>query len=165
MVSFMEVAGARPVALITARAEVEQMGRKALKDNVFTCSWNMPLSFNPALYAISVGKQRFSYRLIKSSQVFAVNFIPAALKKAAVYCGTQSGEFIDKFKEAKLKTEEAEKIECFRLKEAVAFLECEVVNEIEAGDHVLFVGRVVNSNINADKKRLYHITGDKFEVI
>ena len=115
MVSFMEVAGARPVALITTRADVDVLGKKTSKDNVFTCSWNMPLSFNPALYAIAVGKQRFSYRLIKSSQLFVVNFIPATLKKEAVYCGTQSGEFIDKFKEAKLKTEEAENIECLRL--------------------------------------------------
>lgn len=165
MPNVMEVVGARPIVLVTSRAEADIMGKKTLKDNVFTCSWNMPLSFSPVLYGISVSKQRFSYQLIKDSGVFVANFMPATLKKAIVYCGTNSGKFIDKFKEAKLKTEEAEKVECLRLKDAVAFLECEVVNEIEAGDHVLFVGKVVNSKINADKKRLYHVTGDKFEVI
>lgn len=165
MTGIMEVVGARPITLVTTRAEIEVMGKKTLKNNVFTCSWNMPLSFNPSLYTISVGKQRFSYRLLKESRVFVANFMPAAMKKEIIYCGTHSGEYEDKLEKAKLATEEAEKVECFRLKDAVAFLECEIINEIETGDHILFVGRVVNSKINNQKKRLYHITGDKFEVI
>ena len=152
----------KPVILVTSRATVDILGRETIKDNVMTLTWHMPCSFNPGLYAISIGKQRFSLKLIKESRAFVVNFIPASFKDKAEYCGNYSGEHIDKFDKAKLAKEECDTIDCCRLSEAIAYIECEVVNEIEAGDHIIFIGKVLNSMIKDHNKCLYHLQGDKY---
>lgn len=157
-----EITGPRQVILVTSRAETEIMGKKQEKDNIFALSWHMPLSFEPELYAISAGKKRFSTKLIKQSGVFCVNFMPYSFEKEVLFCGRNSGEHIDKFKESGLEKESCEKIDCARIKQASAFLECEVADEIEAGDHIIFVGRVVKSALLNDKKRVFQLSGNQF---
>jgi len=152
----------RQTVLITSREEMTILGKEQAKDNVFTIDWHMPTSFKPLLYAISVGKSRFTCEMIKKSKVFVVNFIPLSLKKEALFCGRHSGEHIDKFRETGLTKEEADSIDCPRIKEAAAYLECEVINEIETGDHVIFIGKAVNSGHKRDEKRLFHLTKDGF---
>lgn len=162
MVYISELVGARQVVLITSRAEAEILGKKVTKDNVMAADWHSPLSFEPLLYGIVIGKKRYSLGLIKRSKVFCVNFIPYKMREKAVLCGSYSGEHLDKFAKFDLEKAECDRIDCARLKNAAAWLECEVVNELETGDHVLFVGKVVNSGMQETGKRLYHITGGKF---
>jgi flavin reductase (DIM6/NTAB) family NADH-FMN oxidoreductase RutF len=120
----------------------------------------MPVSFNPKLYAIAVGKTRFSCEMIKKSKAFVVNFIPFELKKEVLVCGTKSGMHVDKFKEAKLTKEEASSVDCPMIKEALGYMECEVVDEIEAGDHIIFIGKILNSDVKKEGERLMQKAGD-----
>ena len=130
------------------------------KDNVMTLSWHSPVSFTPELYAIMVGKQRFSYGLIKQSKCFCVNFISKEDKGLALIAGRKSGKEHNKFSE--IEKEECESIDCPRLKKAMAFLECKLVKEVEAGDHVIFIGEVVNKKILEKGGRLFQVEGDTF---
>ena len=130
------------------------------KDNVLTLSWHSPASFNPELYTIYVAKERFSYNLIKQSKCFCVNFISKDMDKEALLAGRKSGRDIEKFET--IEKEECEKISCPRLKKALAFLECEVIDEFEAGDHVIFVGKVVNKKLLKKDKRLFQLEGNTF---
>jgi len=159
----------RQVVLITSKAEAEVMGKRSIRDDVMAASWHTPLSFSPQMYAVVVGKERFTYKLIKKSRVFCVNFIPYSMEKTAVFAGSNSGEHMDKFKEGGIIFEECEKIECIRLKDCLAFLECEVENEVEAGDHVIFIGRVVNSGVKKkSNERLFQLLqpgGRKFGTV
>jgi len=149
-----ELTDPRQVILVTSREEMDIFGKKEVKDNIITIAWHMPVSFEPNLYAISVGKTRFSKEVISKSKAFVVNFVPFTLKKEALIVGTKSGMHIDKFKEAKLGKEECQNVDCPRVKEALAYIECEVVNEIDAGDHIIFIGKVLNSEIKKKGKRL-----------
>lgn len=132
------------------------------KDNVMTLDWHTPLSFEPMIYAVSIAKVRYSLELIRSSKVFVVNFMSKDFEKEVLYCGRTSGKNIDKFKETGLEKEEAETIDCPRIKQALGFLECKVEKEIEAGDHVLFVAKVTHAELKERKKRLFHLFEDKF---
>jgi len=89
--------------------------------------------------------------------MFVINYIPYEMKNAVIICSTRSGRNIDKFKEAKLEKEEAEKINCCRLKDALAFVECKVVNEAEAGYHIIFIGKVVSIRFKKKGKRLFQL--------
>lgn len=132
------------------------------KDNIITLDWHTPLSFYPMMYAISVGKTRYSLGLIQKSKVFVVNFMSKDYEKEVLFCGRHSGRDYDKFSETGLTKEEAEKIDCPRIKEALGFLECKVVKEVEVGDHILFIAEVVNSDLKKKGKRLFHLWGDRF---
>ncbi len=152
----------RQVILVTARGNANVLGRDVHKDNIITIAWHMPLSFNPEMYGVCVGKTRFSYKLIHESKVFAVNFISHELKEDALFCGRASGETTDKFEKTSLTKQECESIDCCKIAEASAVLECELVEEIETGDHVIFVGKVLNQDKRDDRKRLFHLGGDEF---
>lgn len=155
-----ELTDPRQVILVTSREEMDIIGKKQIKDNIITIAWHMPASFNPRLYAISVGKTRFSAQVISKSKAFVVNFIPFSLKDKALIVGTKSGTHIDKFSEAGLTKEDSESIDCPRVKEALAYIECEVINEVDAGDHTIYIGKVVNSHIKKGGKRLLQMAGD-----
>ena len=125
--------------------------------------WHMPVSFEPKMYAISIAKTRFSLQLIRESKLFCVNFIPNELEEAVKYIGKHSGEHIDKFTNSGLTMKDCNSIHCVCIKEACAYIECEVLEEIEAGDHIVFIGKVVHYTENDNKLRLFHKTmGDKF---
>lgn len=132
------------------------------KDNIITLDWHLPLSFAPMIYGISVGKTRYSLKLIEQSGVFTVNYMNPDYEKSVLCCGRNSGKNIDKFSHCALTKIEANKIDCPRLKEATAFLECVLINKLEIGDHVLFIAKVVNTGKNSDNKRIFHVKEDEF---
>ncbi|PIP17794.1 MAG: hypothetical protein COX43_02315 [Parcubacteria group bacterium CG23_combo_of_CG06-09_8_20_14_all_35_9] len=132
------------------------------KDNVMTLDWHTPLSFKPMMYAVSVGKTRFSLNLVQESKVFVVNFMSKDFEKEVLFCGRQTGKNLDKFKECAFEKEEAKTIDCPIIKQALGYLECKVEKEIEVGDHILFIAKVTHSEIREYGKRLFHLFSDKF---
>ena len=148
--------------LISSRAHLKNRFSEhtEIKDNIITLGWHMKTSHNPFLYAISVGKTRYSLSLIRKSKVFVVNFMPIELKDKVVFCGKTSGETIDKFQASGLHKEDAESVDCPRIMEALGYLECEVVNEVETGDHILFIGKVIKSILKREGKRIFQTDDD-----
>jgi flavin reductase (DIM6/NTAB) family NADH-FMN oxidoreductase RutF len=156
-----EEANPRQVICVTTRAEMEILGKKQIKDNIFTLAWHAPISFDPKLYGIIVGKERYSFELIEKSKCFVVNFIPKEWSEQALFVGKHSGKHIDKFEKTGLEKIDAETIDCCRLKDCAGFLECEVIYQIELGDHVLFVGKVLKSS-STKQQRLFYLGNNEF---
>jgi flavin reductase (DIM6/NTAB) family NADH-FMN oxidoreductase RutF len=132
------------------------------RDNIMTLDWHTPLSFEPMMYAVSIGKTRFSLNLVRASKVFVVNFMSKNFEKEILFCGRHSGKTINKFKETNFEKEEAETIDCPRIKQALGYLECKVLKEVEVGDHILFIARVTKADLKQKARRLFHLFADKF---
>lgn len=141
-----EISDPRHTVLVTCRDKG--------KDNVITLSWHSPVSFSPELYCIMVAFPRFSHDLIKKSKVFCVNFMSIDDEEKVMFCGTKSGKDTDKFEEVAFGKEKCRKIDCPRIKEALGYIECKVVNAVKAGDHTIFIGEVVNSELKREGKRI-----------
>ncbi|MBI4336053.1 MAG: flavin reductase family protein [Candidatus Omnitrophica bacterium] len=141
------------------------------RNNIITLAWSMPLSHNPALMAVSVTKKRFSYGLIEKSGEFAVNVPGIGLFKEMIYCGTNSGRDVNKFKETKLTPVKANKLTHAPLiKECIGHLECRLNFKKEVGDHVLIIGEILHASAEnelfdvkwrVDKTKLIYHLGDK----
>lgn len=127
--------------------------------NIITLGMYMPISINPPLITIGVSSKRFSHHLIMETGEFVVNIPPKRLAKTTDLCGTISGRETDKFKETKLTSISAEKVQPPLIKECMAHLECKVVATYEIGDHTLFVGEIVHATVNSN---LYK---DSFDVL
>ncbi len=149
-----ELHGPRQVVLVSCR--------HGGKDGIIAVAWHMPTSFRPPLYAVSIGKPRFSHGMIKDSGAFCVNFISDDQKDMMLRCGTTSGRKVDKFAEFKIGKEECAKIDCPKIKGAIGFAECRVVGSVETGDHTIFIGEVLKSGLKGGGKRIYHIEGSRF---
>lgn len=128
------------------------------KANIIALGWCMPTSFEPPMMAISVGKTRYSHKLISECREFVVAFPSEEMAKEVLYCGTHSGRDVDKFKESGLVAVPAKKVRPPLIEGCVANFECKVVGEIETGDHTIFAGEVVAAHVSEEKKgRLYNL--------
>ncbi len=110
------------------------------KDYGMTIAWCMKVSKEPALIVVSIGKNRREYNKIKESEMFAVNILGSEHIELGRHFGLGSGENVDNFKDV-----EFERLETGSpvLKDCVGALDCELVKEVDVGDHVLFVGKVI----------------------
>ena len=151
----------RETVVVCTRGKFNQMGVEKEKDNICAVDWHMPVS--PEHFAISLSKSSLSYELINNSRVFVVNFVPYSFASKVVKIGYVSGKTHNKFNDFEIRKEEADGVECSYLREAVAYLSCHVSNEIEIGDYVIFVGKVVSfREFVKGAKRLFHLREDKF---
>ncbi|MBI4146017.1 flavin reductase family protein [Candidatus Woesearchaeota archaeon] len=153
----------RQVVLVSCRGNVQIMNRMMERDEVLPLSWHSPSASHPPMYSIFVQKNLGGAEMIKESGVFVVNFVPFRVVEHARKAMSVSGEYVDKLEAIGLHELPCEKlVDCFRLKEALGWLECEVVEHKEVGDHVLFLGKVVHSFMGVDDKRPFHVDGDEF---
>ncbi len=141
------------VVLITSKS--------GAKENVMAAAWCFPISMEPPLFGVSISRKRFSHGLISNGRAFAINLVDAKMKEKAIAAGRSSGKERDKFAEFSIAREYG-KLGLPLLKDSPASIECKLVNEIELGDHVLFVGEAVNIVERRKAKGLYHAGGDDF---
>jgi flavin reductase (DIM6/NTAB) family NADH-FMN oxidoreductase RutF len=128
------------------------------KFNPITLGWTMIVSGNPPMMAIAVAKTHYSVEAITHSECFTIAFPSSEMVDAALFFGSKSGRNIDKFAEFDCETAPAKEIDSLVLSDAVANFECTLESQIPAGDHFIFVGKIVCSHINAEpKKRLYTV--------
>lgn len=146
----------RQVVLLTARHEGAE--------NVWPIDWHVPLSIDPQLYGISLSKGGFGAGLIRDSRQFIVHFVPRSWEETIFFCGSTSGRDVDKFAEAGLVREEASTVDAPRLAQALGFLECQVEQVFDVGDHTFFVGRVTHAEDRSDAARLHHLDSSLSEI-
>ncbi len=110
------------------------------------------------MMAIAVASKHYSIETIRHSKSFTIVYPSSEMSDAALFFGSRSGRDVDKFAEFDCTTEPAKAIDSVLLADAVANFECTLESETEAGDHIIFVGKVVSSHVNTEtKKRLYTI--------
>ena len=127
------------------------------KPNGMTASWFFQTSFEPPMVAVAIGKDRFTYSLIKDSKEFVIAIPNKKLIKTALIFGHTSGKDTDKFEKSGVKTAKAKCIRSPLIAEATLNYECKVVNMIDTGDHSIFIGEVVASWINENEKVLMNM--------
>jgi flavin reductase (DIM6/NTAB) family NADH-FMN oxidoreductase RutF len=128
------------------------------KANPVTLGWTMIASGKPPMMAIAVASRHYSIETIRHSKSFVIAFPSSQMADEALFFGSRSGRDFDKLANCDCKTESAKVIDSVLLSDAVANFECELESETTAGDHIIFVGRIVASHINTEpKKRLYTV--------
>lgn len=138
------------------------------KPNIITVGWTMFCSGTPPMVAIAIGKTRYSHDSILKSGCFGYAFPDAKLKQAMLYCGSQSGRNVDKFKETGLTAQPAKVIRAPLIAECPVNFECEVVHAYDSGSHTIFVGKLVaawQADTNAIPPRLYNLGAGEFQAL
>jgi flavin reductase (DIM6/NTAB) family NADH-FMN oxidoreductase RutF len=132
------------------------------RPNMIALGWNMPTSNNPPMAAISVNHRSLSHRLIREGKEFVLVFPSRDMENAVMYCGTNSGREVDKFKETGLTPLKARYVKPPLVKEAVVNMECRVVGELLTGDHTLFIGEILTAYVSEEPNEvLFNLGPDK----
>ena len=126
------------------------------KANPITLGWTMFASGNPPMMAIAVASGHYSVAALEHSKCFTIAYPSADMAKDALFFGTHSGRDRDKLTESGCRTEPAALIDSLLLSDAVANFECVEESRLPAGDHIIYVGRVVAAHVNTEPaQRLY----------
>ncbi len=120
------------------------------KPNVMTADWVVPLSFEPPLLGVSISKKRHTYSVIKRVWEFVISVPKVEMLEDVWTAGTKSGRNVNKFEVTSLRTKPSMKVSVPSLEGCVANIECVVEREVETGDHVLFVGRILHVDASSE---------------
>ncbi len=105
-------------------------------------SWHTPIDDERGLLCVVVYKGNYTYELIRKYGEFTLNFLSIDRLDTIWFCGTRSGRKIDKVSMLKLKLEPSIKIKTRHIADALAYIECKVVKEIDMGDSALIIAKV-----------------------
>lgn len=123
------------VCLVTARDEQGEC--------VATCAWVNPLSHEPSLIGVGLRPGGRTARAIEEGGCFCANVLPAGARGLALACGKKGAGQPERFDAAGLEAAPCERVGAVRIGQASAWIECELVESRDYGDHRLFVGRTL----------------------
>lgn len=127
------------------------------KPSGMIAGWNMKCSINPPLFAVALSKDGYTHKLIQQSKEFVIAIPNMELEDEVKFFGSTHGNRVDKFGESGIETIKAERVRSPLIKNATLNYECILEKEIEAGDHIIFIGKVVAWHHNPGKKVLFNM--------
>lgn len=140
-------AWASGVTIVTAQLGAERMG--------MTVSAFSSVSLSPPLVLVCADKASNTHALIRRSRAFTVNVLSS--EQSAL-----SNLFADKKREA-IRFEGLDcalgATGCPRLPGALAALDCSVRDEIDSGDHVVYIAEVDAASLDAGREPLVYFRG------
>lgn len=127
------------------------------KSSGMIAGWNMKCSMEPPLFAVSLSKKGYTHKLIQESKEFVIAVPNKELEEAFLLFGSTHGNDVDKFAESEIETTKAEFVKSPLIKNATINFECELFKEVDSGDHIIFIGKILASYVNKDKKVLLNM--------
>ena len=132
-------------------------------------SWIFPLSFNPPLIGVGVGKNKQSHKNAEKIGEFVICIISPGFGQEAINCEKLHKPGDNLWEKNNLHVQNSKKVQVPRIKESNAILECKTKKIIDyEGDHIILVGEVVcaQTQDNIDQvDPLLHVSGEKFRKI
>ena len=107
----------------------------------------------PPKIAVSINKSNLTYDFIKKSEVFAISVLSEEVPMKFIgLFGFKSGRDIDKFKDIKYKIgiTGAPVV----LENSISYFECKLEGSLDAGTHVIFIGKVVDARMISESAPL-----------
>lgn len=122
------------VALVTASFEGKQ--------NIMAAGWHSYISYEPPIYGVAIGRQRYTYNLVKKAGNFAINFLPYEKATFIQQTGGWTGADLNKFKHGEMEYEQGITVSAPILRDAYVAYECQTIDRNTYGDHDWFVGEI-----------------------
>jgi flavin reductase (DIM6/NTAB) family NADH-FMN oxidoreductase RutF len=110
--------------------------------NAMTANWLTQVSFNPEMVALAVEKDSYTRKLIGEGAVFSVSILKTGQKDIAQHFIKHQNRKGNKIGDYTFLTR---KTGAPILENCSAYLDCRVVETRPAGDHVIFIGEVIDS--------------------
>ena len=165
---FYEILSPRCTVLIST---VDRKGRA----NAAPFSFVTPVSSNPPLVLFAATPARHTLTNVRETGDFVLNIVPEKLLDQLLICARAFPRGINEIKEAGLTERKSREVKPPSIEECVAWIECQLEFEKEAGDHILVVGKVVHAECRDDfikqgefdvskAKPVMHVRGRRFVI-
>ena len=124
------------------------------RSNAMTVSFFSEVAHHPTALWISISKDSHTHALVEEAGKFSLAVLTQQQRAIALRCGTLSGKDHDKC--ASLDLYKSPSGFLF-LRGALASTACSVRESISLGDHTLFVGDILESQLDSRKAHLRHL--------
>ncbi len=137
--------------------------------NAMNAAWGGICVSNPPCISVSIQKPRKTYDNILEKGCFTINIPDETQVEVADYFGLVTGKKVKKFENLGVTPKKSEMIDAPYIEEFKVNIECKVINSIEIGSHVIFIGEIVNiladeeildEKLNIEVEKLKPITFD-----
>ena len=132
-------------------------------------SWIFPLSFNPPLIGVGVGKNKQSHKNAEKFGEFVICVVSPSFGQEAINCEKLHKPGDKLWEKNNLHIQDSIRVKVPRIKESRAFLECKTKKILEySGDHIILIGEVVFAQTEETIEQvdpLLHVGGEKFRKI
>ncbi len=119
-----------------------------------TAAWFARASNEPYLMTVSVWNENCTHDVLLKSGIFAANILGETKKEFAIHFGRQSGRQVDKFSQVPYRTEVSGSPILY--KDAIAYMDCRIANNLKAGDHTIFLGEIFKADfLNKEDPLIY----------
>ncbi len=135
MASIQPAMNPAPKAIISCRG-------KDGKDNALVVAYCGNCSYDPPMVMVGIVPSRHSYKMVKDTGCFVVNFAEKDFQDSFNYIGSVSGRDEDKFAVKNIKTVQGKKVNAPVLADCPVSIECTVVDSILTGSHEMFIGKI-----------------------
>jgi flavin reductase (DIM6/NTAB) family NADH-FMN oxidoreductase RutF/rubredoxin len=106
----------------------------------------MQVTSEPPTVAVCINKQNLTHEFIAESKAFTASMLSQDTPLAFIgHFGFKSGRELDKFKDVNYKLGESKAP--IVLDHTLAYLEAEVVNQVDVGTHTIFIGELVGADV------------------
>ncbi|MGI6093891.1 MAG: flavin reductase family protein [Lachnospiraceae bacterium] len=128
--------------------------KKGKTENLMTAAWLSQVSSNPPSLVVAVGKTHLTAEYIAQTKKFTVSMLAEEQKGVARRCGTVSGRDADKVSREQISHDSAG---LPLIQGAAAHVSCILTKSIDIGDHILFVGEVVEGVAFGKTNMIYNM--------
>ncbi len=156
----------RPVSVIIGMSRTGEI-------NGCSVSWFMPVNVDPFIFSVSLSPERLTYSYIKETKEVTLNIMPFRSVEKVHRAGSISGrELKNKLVELGFELESSSIVRVPHIKDALAYVEGILINELPFRDHSLMVfkglkvyvdERYFRGNIfTEDAEVLLHVGGNTY---
>jgi len=125
--------------------------------NIMACEWTHLLSYSPGLVGVCIGKGKLTAENIRQNKQFGISIASVDQTEASSASGMPAKiNKIEMLKELGFEIKKGKKTSVVLVGGAALNIECELVKEIELGDHIMFVGEIVAAEVGKDEPLAYH---------
>lgn len=124
-------------------------------DNIMAAEWVHQVSYEPGLVMVNVHDFDATAENILDTKEFGVGIVTEDIKDMIGVAGGNSGKEVDKvsvLKELGFKFYKGKKIAVQMVDGAALNLECRLLKHEKVGDHIMFIGEVVEATVYTENK-------------
>jgi len=140
--------------LVTTVALVTTVGRYGA--NVMAAEWTFQVSYQPMRFIVLVYSGDATHDNIMKSKEFGVNFLSTDDAILANIAGSFTGNEVNKLSSELFRTYSAKQINAPMISGCFLNAECRLIQVLETGDHTMFLGEVVNVQVDQSKNPLLY---------
>ena len=120
--------------------------------NVMAAEWTFNVSYDPFLVLVSMDPENRTHNMILESKEFGVSLVSESQLAAMAFAGHHSKTDTDKLSSTLFETFPGRKIRAPLIRGSILAAECRLVQTIPLGDHVGFLGEVVEFTVDPEAR-------------